>query len=203
MDIDLIRDVPAFWAPGHGCALQEGSPWYWNSKEFRDCLSKKQPGNRFIGRRWYIASIYKCYIIDLSRNSADCHFASTENICGRKSVLWIELEEWLSVNQSNKRFCIFYMCAMVKDYKCKTGVSRNLSQEKMLQQLQTAGRFSQKLKDLILFYPFANRCFKRLSKRHRYLLIIFSIIFSVGMYQSNVQPLNHNLSLINHPCCKC
>jgi len=25
VDIDLIRDVPA-WAPGHGCALQEGSP---------------------------------------------------------------------------------------------------------------------------------------------------------------------------------
>jgi len=30
---------------------------------------EKAAGNRFIGRRWYIASIFKCYIIGLSQNS--------------------------------------------------------------------------------------------------------------------------------------
>lgn len=66
VDIDLIRDVLAFWASGHGCVLREGSLWYWNSEGFQDCLLKKQPEIALYV--WYIAPTFKCYIIGLSRD---------------------------------------------------------------------------------------------------------------------------------------
>lgn len=118
---------------------------------------------------------------------ADCHFAGARN--SYRSYCGLNLEVNIAVNIGQIRGFVSHICAMLNFVNAKLK-NFDLLKEKVFQQLRVIDR-------KIPFY--SNRC--SLDVRVSF-IDTHSLYSLVTMYQSGALPLNCNLNLINHPCCR-